>query len=229
MEQPASFREHFNEFKDQLKPAAYWFIAVFAAGYYLAQPVLQYIKNLVGLKVIAIHPYEIFVTRVEIGFYLALIVTLPMISTQVIRFFKPAFTEKEYIQIKKYIPLLFTCSILGLTVGTIFLTEMATGFLQGLATGTGIENTWTISNITSYIAKLSLATSLIFNIPVVVILLNKTGAVELPKFKKYRKHALIGSVLTAALLSPPDFFSMMFLALPSYGFYEGGIKLAAIL
>lgn len=223
------FKQHFLDLKNQLKPVGIVFLGLMITGYYLAQPLLQYIKNMVGVKVIAIHPYEVFVTRIEIGFYLAAIVTIPVFITQVIRFFKPAFTEEEYSYIIKFLPLLFILSFAGLAVGIMFLTQMATGFLQGLATGTGIVNTWTISNITSYIAKLSLATSIIFNIPTVVILLNKTGAVSIERFKNYRRHALIGSVGLAALLSPPDFFSMLFLAAPSYSFYELGLKTAALI
>lgn len=222
-----SFRGHFRQLKAYLKPALTVFLLLMASGYYLSDYLLNYIRELIGLKIISIHPYEIFLTKVQAGFYLAVILTMPIIVVQLVRFFRPALTEREYTVLKRLVPFFFVMSGLGILAGFIFLTEMATGFLSGLATGTGIVNTWTISNVTSYMLRLSLATAVIFNIPLIVVGLVRSGLVELEVLESYRRYVIVGSVIFAGLLSPPDFFSMMFLAVPSYAFYELGLKVSS--
>jgi len=225
----ATFKQHLALFKQHMKPVAFTFVILFIIGYQLSPALIDHVKNMAALEIIAIHPYEILMTRVKVGFYTGLIATLPITCLQIYRFFAPALTPKERRAVKIYLPFIFLMTMLGAAMGFLFLSQMTTGFLKGLAQGTGILNRWTISNVIGYMLKLSLSASVIFNIPLVVVALVKAGAIETTDLKIYRKHVLIGSVALSALISPPDFLSMGILALPTYGFYEIGVKASAIL
>jgi len=65
---------------------------------------------------------------------------------------------------------------------------------------------------------------LIFEVPLAITLMAKFGWVDAPFLKRYRKWALLGSFIFAAILTPtPDPFNQCLMALPMYGFYEVGI------
>lgn len=223
----ATFKQHLLGLKNYLKPVAAIFLGVFIAGFYLSKGLIQQVKGISGVEIIAIHPYEIFAIQVKLGFYAAAIVSLPLLVFQAFRFFRPAMTDQEYRMFRRYIPFMFILTIIGGSTGFIFLTEMTTEFLRGLAQGTGVVNNWTITNVISYMAKLSFSAAIIFNIPLAVMAGVQSGLIELEQLKQYRRHVLVASVAGAAIISPPDLFSMMFLSLPTYGFYELGVKAAA--
>lgn len=224
----ASFKSHFREFKNHLKPVVIFFFFVFGIAFYLSPELIQYTRNVTAVELIAIHPYEIFSTQVKIGFYSGLMMTIPLAAFQLYRFFKPALTDREKKIIALFLPLVLILTLAGGAVGFIFLSEITSEFLRGLAIGTGVSNTWTLSNVLSYVMTLSLAASLIFNIPVFVVLAVKIGLIDVPKLKSYRRHVIIGSVAMAAIISPPDFLSMILLSAPAYVFYEVGLKAAVL-
>jgi sec-independent protein translocase protein TatC len=65
---------------------------------------------------------------------------------------------------------------------------------------------------------------LIFEVPLAITLMAKLGWVDAPFLKRYRKWALLGSFIFAAILTPtPDPFNQGLMALPMYAFYEVGI------
>ena len=65
---------------------------------------------------------------------------------------------------------------------------------------------------------------LIFEVPLAITLMAKLGWVDAPFLKRYRKWALLGAFIVAAILTPtPDPFNQCLMALPMYIFYEVGI------
>ncbi|HKT35296.1 MAG TPA: twin-arginine translocase subunit TatC, partial [Nitrospira sp.] len=65
---------------------------------------------------------------------------------------------------------------------------------------------------------------LIFEVPLAITLMAKLGWVDAPFLKRYRKWALLGAFIIAAILTPtPDPFNQCLMALPMYVFYEVGI------
>ena len=65
---------------------------------------------------------------------------------------------------------------------------------------------------------------LIFEVPLAITLMAKLGWVDAPFLKRYRKWALLGAFIIAAILTPtPDPFNQCLMALPMYIFYEVGI------
>jgi sec-independent protein translocase protein TatC len=223
------YKKHLKELLGYLKPVALQFIILLIAGYIISPHIIQFFKESLAVNIIAIHPYEIFVTRIKIGLYIATVVTMPMLTAQMIRFFKPALTSKEYKTIIKAVPVLFITTFTGLTLGMYTLLTLATGFLKNMATGTGVANSWTLSNIVSYTAKLSIASAIILNIPIAIITLVKAGIINTSHLEKYRPHAMIASLLLAAILSPPDLVTMGMLAAPTIIFYESGLRISQYL
>jgi sec-independent protein translocase protein TatC len=75
-------------------------------------------------------------------------------------------------------------------------------------------------------ASVVLASGIVFELPIIVYFLSKIGLVT-PKFlRKYRKHSLVLILALAAIITPPDIFSMILVSIPLVLLYEVGIYIS---
>ena len=68
-----------------------------------------------------------------------------------------------------------------------------------------------------------LAGGLFFQLPLVVIVLNRFGIIDLAKMKKARPYVIVVLLILAALATPPDIVSQLLLFLPAYALFELGL------
>ena len=81
-------------------------------------------------------------------------------------------------------------------------------------------------NISSYIStftSLTFMLGLVFQIPVISFFLAKMGILSSETMTHYRRHAIIVIALVAAIITPPDLFTLCLVAIPMYGLYEVSI------
>ena len=64
-------------------------------------------------------------------------------------------------------------------------------------------------------------------LPLLIYFLTRMGLISAGFLRKYRRHALVILLVVAAIITPPDIFSLVLVILPLYGLYELSIKLAA--
>ena len=80
----------------------------------------------------------------------------------------------------------------------------------------------------TFLSSLSLAMGGIFQLPVLMIGLTRMGLVQARSFSKYRGHFAVGSLLLAAILTPPDPYTQVMMAVPMVVLYEVGYQLARL-
>ena len=73
------------------------------------------------------------------------------------------------------------------------------------------------------------AFGLIFQTPLVVLTLAKTRLVTPRSLRRYRRHVVVGCLVVAGVLTPPDVLSQIMLAVPMWLLYETGVVLAWVL
>ena len=76
------------------------------------------------------------------------------------------------------------------------------------------------------IASITMAAGLIFQLPVVVYFLSRAGLITPDILKSYRKHALVGILVIAAVITPPDVTSQLLVAMPVLILYEISIAIS---
>ena len=76
------------------------------------------------------------------------------------------------------------------------------------------------------IAYIPFATGIIFELPVLMVFLAKVGIITPSFMLQYRKHAIIVLMILAAVITPPDVFSMILVVMPLVLLYEISIILA---
>jgi len=73
------------------------------------------------------------------------------------------------------------------------------------------------------VLTLTIILGLVFQLPLVMVFLTRIGFVTPDRYRSWRKHAILGNVVIAAVLSPPDLLSMAVFALPLLVLYEIGL------
>lgn len=178
-------------------------------------------KNTVPpLTIINLKPYGQFLLYMEVILIGGVILSIPNIIYQFWRFIEPALKPNE----RKYIVsiVLFTtiCFLSGVIFSYYLLLPAALGFFAGFGT-TIIENNIAANEYLSFVISMVLASGLVFELPMASFFLSKIGILKPAFMRKYRRHAVIGILLLAAIVTPgPDITSQVLLAIPLFILYE---------
>ena len=112
----------------------------------------------------------------------------------------------------------------GVGFSFFFVLPFALNFLVTYGVNAGFIPQLSIAQYVGFALWFLLVFGLIFEVPLAITLMAKLGWVDAPFLKRYRKWALLGAFIIAAILTPtPDPFNQCLMALPMYVFYEVGI------
>ena len=184
------------------------------------------------LTIIFTSPAEAFLTLVKVGFFASLCVSLPFLAWQLWSFVAPGLYRKEKFVVLPFMlvfPFLFT---LGAAMVYFVFFPVALEFLlsfQQTPTEAGelpIEAQFKISEYFGFLLKLIFAFGISFQLPLVVTLLARTGMASSTGLRDKRKYAIVAVFVLAAVITPPDPFSQLGLALPLILLYEIAIVCA---
>jgi len=137
-----------------------------------------------------------------------------------------------YARERRYVQLAVPFSA-GLFVGgALFFLAMvsrpALVFLLSFNQWLGLRPVITLRNYVSFIVALALVAGLAFQTPLIILVLAKIGLVTRQSLSYYRRHVIVAVLVLAALLSPPDVFTQLALAVPVYILYELSILLVRL-
>jgi sec-independent protein translocase protein TatC len=107
------------------------------------------------------------------------------------------------------------------------LVPVATNFLLSYNLNDSIQNIITISSVTGFVTFMSLATGLVFELPVLIYILATIGLVTAAFLRKYWRYAAVVIFIIAGIATPsPDIFSQLLLGMPLMFLYVVGIYIA---
>lgn len=174
---------------------------------------------------IFIHPTEAFFSYLKLAIFTGILLGAPFIIYQVWRYVLPALFEHE----RKYTLNAFTFGTVLFYTGAAFafivVMPLGVRFLIRIG-GPYVQPTFTIGNYISFTMLFMLAFGLIFELPVVIFLLVKAGIVSTAFLKKERKYVIVLAFVAAAILTPPDPFTQLTMAIPLLLLYELSLFLA---
>jgi len=153
------------------------------------------------------------------GVVVGVIITLPLIIYQLIGFFEPAMTKKEFKTFKNVIPLSLILFIAGFIVGFIMMKYV--GVLSyNTSQKLGISSYLNISNLLSTVLVTSSLMGIAFQFPIVLIFLIRFKVVSYKLIAEKRFIAYILAIVFAALMPPTDIISLILLTIPLVILYE---------
>jgi sec-independent protein translocase protein TatC len=231
-----TFISHLIELRTRLVRASAVVLVVFivlfavwpgaAAVYdFLAQPMMNALPE--GSKMIATGVITPFMVPMKVTMMLALMISLPWVLYQAWAFVAPGLYTHE----KRLVaPLIISSSalfLLGVAFCYYFVFGTVFKFINEFAPKS-ISVAPDIENYLDFVLTMCLAFGLTFEVPVVVIVLVRMGLVTVEKLKSIRPYVIVGAFVIAAVVTPPDVMSQLFLAIPLCLLYEIGLLLAPL-
>lgn len=168
-------------------------------------------------------PLEFLFTKMKLAGFGAVVVTFPILAWQLYRFVAPGLYRNEkgaFLPFLIAAPLLF---LLGAALVYFVMLPFVMWFsLSQQITGSGVsaELLPKVSDYLNLVTALLLAFGLCFQLPVVMTLLGLAGIISSKVMAEGRRYAIVGVVVVAAVVTPPDPISQLMLAVPLVLLYE---------
>ena len=241
-DKPMPLLEHLVELRTRLIWSMAAFGLCFAVSYYfsdqiyfiLAQPLATALRDSGNPdpKLIYTQLYEAFFTRIKVAFFGGAFLGFPVIAAQIWLFVAPGLYRSEKRALLPFLlatPILF---VMGASLAYFVLFPFAFKFFASFQTNQGgggipIELLPRVGEYLDLVMKLILACGLIFQMPVAMSLLARVGITSAAALRRYRRYAILGMFVIAAVVAPPDPLSMVMFAVPLLGLYEISILAAA--
>jgi len=175
------------------------------------------------MQVIAPKMTTQFMTALLVAFIGGAVFSFPYIIWEVWKFIKPALYGKE--QKKAQGIVWWTSLLFGLAIlfGYYFIAPMSIHFLGNFSISSQVKNLPSLNSYMGILTSTTLASGIIFELPILVFFLSKVGLLTPDFMKKYRKHAFVLTLLLAAIITPPDVFSQVLICIPIVILYEVSI------
>ncbi|MDX1669483.1 MAG: twin-arginine translocase subunit TatC [Limnobacter sp.] len=236
MSQQETFVSHLVELRDRLLRAVIAFIVVFialmaypGAGFIfdlLAQPIQGALPE--GTRMIATGVVTPFMVPVKLTAMVAFVIALPVVLYQAWAFIAPGLYRHEK---NLALPIIFSSTLLFLA-GIAFCHFIVFGkvfaFINEFAPSS-ITPAPDIEAYLGFVMTMFMAFGLTFEVPIVVVVLVYMGIVDIAKLREMRGYVIVGAFVIAAVVTPPDVMSQLFLAVPICLLYEVGILFASVM
>ncbi len=190
----------------------------------LARPVQPYLKA----PLMVTGPGDLFDIVMDASIAIGLVVASPVIVWQVWGFLSPALYGHEK---KVVIPALVGAAglfLAGMALSFFYVLPVTLKFFMGFQTDS-VQSMLTVEKYFSFVFAMCLAFGVVFELPIVIILGTALGLIQ-PRFlAKFRRHAFVGCIIGAAIITPgSDPTSLFALTVPLYFLYEVSIHLSRL-
>ena len=161
-----------------------------------------------------------FMTHITVSCILGVLLASPYIMLELFRFISPALYESEKRYSYLVAIIIYALFILGLLMSYFILFPISFQFLATYQVDEAIKNTITLDSYISTFTTLTFLMGVVFQLPVFAFILGKMGFIDAEVLKQYRSYAFIVIMIIAAIITPPDIFTLILVTIPIYGLYE---------
>ncbi len=187
----------------------------------LIKPVQPYLD---GGKLKYLSPADPFLITMKLGITVGILLVFPIVAYQIWGFFAPALLPEEK---RAVVPALYFGLFLflaGASLAYFGVLPVGLKFFHSLQRQS-LEQNLIIGSYLGFVLKLILGFGIVFETPVVMLVLATVGIVRSDMLRRTRRYAIVGIFVTSALLTPPDVFTQMLMAMPLLFLYELSIWL----
>jgi len=226
------FNKPFVEHLDDLRKMLFHSVSYFIVGLIVAVPFAPYVLALAKdpvtrsgrnadefLRIIEIAGG--FVLAMKIIFWTGVLFSAPFVLICIARFVFPGLKSRERRGVRIGLwstVLLFAAGVLVCYYVTL---PVAINMMFSINEWLGVQAPWVeIGDYISFVLKLLIAFGAAFEVPVVLMTLGSMGIVSSQLLRQYRRHSMVVILITAMILTPPDVFTQLLMAMPMVLLYE---------
>lgn len=218
---------HLTELRNRIIVTIVFFIIFFIIGFIFIEDIYGFFEADIDFQLTVTGIADIIWIYISIAGILAIVGTLPILSLQLWLFIKPGLKKHERTTSLAYVPAVFFLFVMGLVFGYFLFIQLIVPFLLSLNDGM-FNELFTVDKYFKFMFKVIIPFALIFEIPIVSMFLTSLGIINAMTLRKIRKYAYLILLIVGALITPPDIFLQLIVALPLFILYEISIYLSAI-
>jgi sec-independent protein translocase protein TatC len=169
-----------------------------------------------------------FILQINASLLIGITAGVPYLLWEIWRFIKPALHDKERKAATGFVFYATFLFFLGVMFGYYVITPLSVHFLMGYTVSDSIQNLPTIDSYLSSVATLTLATGIVFELPILIYILANLGIMTPQFMRSTRRYAIVVILIIAAVVTPtPDMLTMTVVSIPLFILYEVSILVAA--
>lgn len=223
------FLSHLAELRKRLFIIFFAVLTATCVSYYFVQMLIEDVLSLAGGKIdfIYISPPELFLAYIKLALVAGIAVSFPVIAYQIYGFLRPGLEKRE----RRYVLISIVGGTLFFVAGVVFsyivVLPMVLSFFINMRVET-VEPVMSVGNYIGFISTSLLSFGLVFEMPMLVLLLSQFGLVTSEFLQKNTKYIVFGIVVVAAIITPPDVISQILLVGPMLVLFEISVLLAKL-
>jgi sec-independent protein translocase protein TatC len=227
----APLLDHLIELRGRLLRCVLYFVVAFGVSFsqagrifdFLVQPLVDASGD--GARLIYTKLYEAFFTEIRVAAFAGICIAFPLIANELWRFVAPGLYKREQKALLPFLlatPVLFTCGAALAYYGVMPAAfRFFLSFQQlGGAGGINREALPAMGEYLDLVTSMILAFGVAFLLPVLLMLLERAGIINRKQLIAGRRYAVVAAFVVAAVLTPPDLWSQVALAVPIMLLYE---------
>ncbi len=224
-----SFLQHLEELRSRLLRC----LIALVAGFFLAWPVSGRIHDFLMVPVRGVLPpgarlaytgiSDPFLLYTRISIFAAILVAVPYLLLEFWLFVSPGLYAREKKWVVPFVAIASMFFFAGAAFAYLVIVPYAAGYFIGLGEEAGFQPVITIKEVFGFVMQMLLVTGGVFELPVVVFFLTRIGLLTPPFLWHYFKYAFFVIWFIAAVVTPPDVFSMALVGIPMTLLYLLGI------
>jgi sec-independent protein translocase protein TatC len=229
--------DHLTELRSRLVTSMVVLVVAFFGCFFFSRGIFAFLVEPFLTAVRAVHPEQaaealtlynthalgFFFVQLQVALFAAIVVSFPILAYQLYAFIAPGLYRRERGAVAPFLiaaPVMF---LAGCAFVFYVVMPMALQFALHQEITEGPVQVRYLPKVDEYLSlvmALILAFGLCFQLPVVLALLARVRMVRVSMLAKGRRYALVGIAIVAAVVTPPDPFSMMLMLVPMYLLYE---------
>jgi sec-independent protein translocase protein TatC len=228
-----SFRQHLQELRLRLLISVLALLAGAAVAFGFFRPILELLVRPASLaennaQLVFIEATEMLGVSIKVSMMAGLVLALPVVLYQVVRFVAPGLTPREKRYLLAFLPGAMLAFMGGVAFGYFVLLPPALGFL--LTFGADVATPMIrVSSLVGLVLRLLFWMGVVFETPLVMYLLAQLGITTAQKMARFRRYWLILAFMLGAIITPTfDPLNQALVAGPLLVLYELGIWLARL-
>ncbi len=176
--------------------------------------------NQAPLKLIALKMADQFMLHIMVSIIAGFLIASPFVFFEIWRFIKPALYDKEKKHASGAVFYTSFLFMLGILFGYFLIVPLSIHFLSSYSVSDEVVNQINTRSYIGTVTSISLASGVVFLLPIFSYFLSKVGILTPQFMRTYRKHSYVVMLLLSAIITPPDVFSQIMVAIPLVFLYE---------
>jgi len=221
-----TFMEHVRELRGRLVWVVLWFVLVTGAAFPFFEDIIKLLmKPLGNEKLYYLTPIGGVSFAIKVCMYVGMVATIPVLVYHLYQFISPVMKRRSAKRAILYVLLSTSLAAIGIAFAYLVTLPSAMHFLTGFTIG-GVSAMLTVDSYLSFIVAYVLASALMFQVPLVMVIIDRITPMPPSSWNKYQRHMIVGAFIIAMLITPsPEITTQFTLAAPTILMYQIGILL----